>query len=459
MSPWEVLQLEATDDVRLIKRAYAKQLKIHHPEDDPEGYQQLREAYEYIMARLRQQATTLSTQTLSIHTVSHEENEEAEEALDEANIVSSRLYLDQDNEEVDILTTPPRLRLHYENGYHTIHQSKSLLNIFIEDFISLYQYFPSRINLKAWEELFDSDICWDLQQRRALNISLIELLHTHRYLPKEVWFSIERFFELKPFIEDEEQALQNEYEYLSNFYSFYVSQFYEPSLSYDGLLGIGYNRASQFVELREQGYRALQANELISARDYLSEAYELFSQDQDVIRLFIECELRLNHIESALALSEELIDLAPRGIDGYLYKAKLLYIKQDYTEAASVYQQIKIYWPDCMEAKRMIAECFIHMKQELHARNQLTSLHKTTSDSLDGHTLYTYSRLFQLGLIKVSKPQQTEIEQDDIYGLDDVAIPSEEPTNSNGGLSFQTIIAIILFILWIIRIIIRTNTQ
>ncbi|MNJ42359.1 hypothetical protein D3C77_373270 [compost metagenome] len=213
------------------------------------------------------------------------------------------------------------------------------------------------------------------------------------------------------------------------------------------------------MELREQGYRELQANELISARNYLSQAYELFSQDPDVVRLFIECELRLNHIESALALSDELIDLAPRGIDGYLYKAKLLYIKQDYTEAASVYQQIKVYWPDCMEAKRMVAECFIHMKQELHARNQLTSLHKTTTDSIDGHTLYIYSRLFQLGLIKVSAPKQTDIEQDDIYGLDDVPIPSEEPTNSNGAPSFRTIIAFILLILWIIRIIIRTNVQ
>ena len=42
---WKLLQIEPTADQTQIKRAYAKQSKIFHPEEDPEGFLRLREAY------------------------------------------------------------------------------------------------------------------------------------------------------------------------------------------------------------------------------------------------------------------------------------------------------------------------------------------------------------------------------------------------------------------------------
>jgi uncharacterized membrane protein YhaH (DUF805 family) len=46
VSCWKVLGLEPSSDLRVIKRAYSQRLKCIHPEDDPEGFMQLRQAYE-----------------------------------------------------------------------------------------------------------------------------------------------------------------------------------------------------------------------------------------------------------------------------------------------------------------------------------------------------------------------------------------------------------------------------
>lgn len=44
---WSMLDIAPTNDLKTIKRAYATQLKLHRPDDNPEHFQRLREAYEW----------------------------------------------------------------------------------------------------------------------------------------------------------------------------------------------------------------------------------------------------------------------------------------------------------------------------------------------------------------------------------------------------------------------------
>ncbi|WP_164604326.1 J domain-containing protein, partial [Pseudomonas viridiflava] len=46
MNSWSIMGLPADADKRSIKRQYAILLKRHRPDEDPEGFQRLREAYD-----------------------------------------------------------------------------------------------------------------------------------------------------------------------------------------------------------------------------------------------------------------------------------------------------------------------------------------------------------------------------------------------------------------------------
>ena len=54
-SCWEILGIEATTEIKVIKKAYAKRSKEIHPEDHPEEFMQLHDAYEQAMAFAKHQ--------------------------------------------------------------------------------------------------------------------------------------------------------------------------------------------------------------------------------------------------------------------------------------------------------------------------------------------------------------------------------------------------------------------
>lgn len=53
MNIWETLGIEPTTDVKLIRRRYAELVRLYHPEDQPEIYQEIVEAYQEALTYAR----------------------------------------------------------------------------------------------------------------------------------------------------------------------------------------------------------------------------------------------------------------------------------------------------------------------------------------------------------------------------------------------------------------------
>ncbi len=54
MNYWDILEIKRTSDKKQVKRAYAKLLKYHKPEHDPDGYQRLRDAFDQAIQYCKQ---------------------------------------------------------------------------------------------------------------------------------------------------------------------------------------------------------------------------------------------------------------------------------------------------------------------------------------------------------------------------------------------------------------------
>lgn len=141
---FQILGIEQTQNLDEITSAYRELLKHTNPEDDPEGFKRLRQAYE--------------------------------EAVKFASL--------------------PKETQSEESG------PKSEVDLWIDRIDEFYKDFLSRADLEGWKTLFSDPICEGLDTSLEAREKLIAYLMDHINLPHKVWKLIDDFFEITENIEE-----------------------------------------------------------------------------------------------------------------------------------------------------------------------------------------------------------------------------------------------------------------
>ncbi len=129
---WEILGIEKTKDERAVTQAYRDRLSITNPEDKPEEFKELRNAYEEALAYARTPET-----------------------------------IQGDNKEVEQ---------------------------WLKDLQDLYADFSKRRETECWEELFSREICASVSGHMRIEEELLRFLMDHFFIGHDVWLCMDRHF-------------------------------------------------------------------------------------------------------------------------------------------------------------------------------------------------------------------------------------------------------------------------
>ncbi len=136
---WKILKIEPTTDRSTIRNAYRSLLADTNPEDKPEEFKQLREAYEQAMAYAQE----------------HDENQE-----------------------------------------------KTPVEKWRDELSALYDDFQKRIQLAEWQKLLNEKVCLSIDTRMECEEVLLRFLMDTYLLPHEVWVYLDSQFSWKDRVDE-----------------------------------------------------------------------------------------------------------------------------------------------------------------------------------------------------------------------------------------------------------------
>jgi len=157
---WQVLEIKRTNDKKVVKRAYAKLLKLHKPEIDPEGYQLLRDAYDkaidYCKNRHENSVNNIRNDVITSKTSI---SSTPLTALSEVNSVNlNDLKTDLVNEQAAV--TEPSIHSPLNDIKHAIDK--------------LFSTESSKDAIESFSNLLKSDLLFNIKNRKLFSMLVIE---------------------------------------------------------------------------------------------------------------------------------------------------------------------------------------------------------------------------------------------------------------------------------------------
>ena len=158
---FHILGIPQTKEEAEIRNAYRCMLRENNPEDNPEGFKRLRQAYEEALAYARKKEDTKAV----------------------------------------------------------LNGSKDEIDVWMEKIQKLYEDIHSRYDIEKWKTLFEDEVCYGLDTSLEARKKLLLFLMDHIHLPHEVWKEVNKNFDL---VADYEQLKQQFPEKFLEFAVYYV---------------------------------------------------------------------------------------------------------------------------------------------------------------------------------------------------------------------------------------------
>lgn len=321
MDKWRILGIEPTKDEDLIREAYMDKLGLYHPEEDPEGFQRLRNAYEEAIAEI-------------------DEEEEP-----------------QDN---------------------------SPMGLWLQEVKACYDDFERRISIEEWKTLLNEEICYQLDTANEASEKLLIFLMDYYRLPHEVWALFdEQFNWLEKEKELKEKFPENFIEYVMNNINYEsVIDYKDIEIQEIGLLDERPN-IDEWLEHLFAARRNLNIGNLEETKkelDTMSE-YPYFHPEVQLMQLRYYSQIEAR--DKALQIGEDLLEKYPNYI-GACYTMSAMYIDNRELEKAKVLiDRILEAEPEHTGAKIELAEYKLYTNEIKEAEEMFFEL--LSDNPFDGY--------------------------------------------------------------------------
>ncbi len=293
MNIWHVLGIKETKDKDEIREAYINKLVTVNPEDDAEGFMELRAAYD--------------------------------EAV--------RLADMDDGEQQEFPDTP--------------------IGNWLRRVDEVYNDFFKRIDKEAWDELLDEDVCFELDTRNMAEEELLKYLSVHHMLPHAIWNKLDDYFEISENKEELSEKLSPDFiRYVVNnaqyedSINFYLFEQDDPALDYDGYI-------LTYLEL----VIALQNKDVDKARHLMDELESSGITHPSECIQRVHLYIYEKKYDEAFALAQDIVSEYPDMVEARIMMGELYYGKNDTENARKWYEKTLELVPEHAGARCGVADC------------------------------------------------------------------------------------------------------
>ena len=158
MNIWKILQIEKTKDQELIKKAYANAVKNCHPEENPQGFMELKKAYKAALSYAKEDNASEEGVSQSYHSL----NQESLLEKTNDNTLLSTLEKTEKEKQEDQKASPA-----------------------LEEFVKLFENEEKSDDNNAWREYVESELFWNEMYEQYFMEEIHKYLHSQKRVPMD----------------------------------------------------------------------------------------------------------------------------------------------------------------------------------------------------------------------------------------------------------------------------------